>query len=64
MERDNCFAYVDKNKCYCLIKKNCAKCKFFKTKERARMEYMRNRATALAKDINKHIDNYFYLVLK
>ena len=64
MVRDNCFAYVDKNKCYCLIKKNCTKCKFFKTKERARMEYMKNRAAALAKDINKYIDNYFYLVLR
>ena len=50
MERTDCQAYIDKNRCAGLIKKECENCKFYKSQE----EYDRGmkRAMKICKEKN------------
>lgn len=58
MERTDCQAYIDKNRCAGLIKKECENCKFYKSQE----EYDRGmkRAMKICKEKNICVYNYYF----
>ena len=58
MERTDCQAYIDKNRCAGLIKKECENCKFYKSRE----EYDREmkKAMQICKEKNIHVYKYYF----
>ena len=66
MAKEDCFAYVNKNKCLALRKLDCDGCSFYQTvsqlkkaREKAKAENMpkSNIESAIAKAMNKNLNN-------
>lgn len=62
--KKDCFAYMSDNQyrgCMCLNELFCRKenCKFYKTKEEAKKDYLDNYNVSTAQTISKSTDNFF-----